>query len=399
MISGSRGGRVALTLLWAVLALCLGAQILRMKIAEAGVRAGDGATASRVRPQNGHALALLAEQQLQQGHLQQAQRTSMLALDRTPLTQTGARTLAMAYEKLGNTASAEAAWQAGSRLGWRDGQTQLWAILRALANRQTDIAALRADALLRTNSSDQSVSVVRRFLVIPAVRHAFVERIRVNPPWRARFFHWDAPLSPTEINVMVAVLRELGTAGSIPSRSDLRDTITALIAAHQASEAIELDRRFVRRVPDSGSVMDDGGLQFATDDYRRNVTPFDWSLVTDQATMDETGGQRSILATASGTLTAQKYVAIRPGEYFVAYDVWGDRQAPATIGVKVVCNRYDRVLGESDRQPLTTDKPVVRRFPIKVTADCPLIRIMVGQFWPGSDVNLQFDNVKIIPGT
>ena len=397
MSSPSGARRSIALILWGLLALCLALQVLRMRIAESAVRRGDAVTASAVRPQNGQALALLAERQLRQGNPALARGTSAASLTRTPLTATGARTLAMSFEKLGKIPESEASWQIASQLGWRDSQTQLWAMLRALANRQPDIFAMRADALLRTNNSNEAVAIVRRLLGPAPIRNAFVERIKINPPWRAAFFRWEGVLPPAELNVMIETLRELGREGATPSRRDLRKTIENLIAARRFSEAIQLDRAFVRRTADAGSVIDDGGLNFATEDYRRSLTPFDWMLPTDQATMDESGGERSILAMANGGIAAHRYVALAPGNYEVSYEMSGDRQAPASLGMTVRCNNDDRELGSSDHQPLDSGQHSLRSFQIAVTRDCAIIHIMVGQFWPGTEQSLLIDNIKVRP--
>jgi hypothetical protein len=397
-MSSPSGARKSIALvLWGLLALCLALQVLRMRIAESAVRGGDAITASAVRPQNGQGLALLAERQLRQGNAAAARGTSAASLTRTPLTATGARTLAMSLEKLGKIPESEAAWQIASQLGWRDSQTQLWAMLRALANQQPDIFAMRADALLRTNNSNEAVAIVRRLLGPAPIRDAFVDRIKINPPWRAAFFHWDGVLPPAELNVMIETLRELGREGAVPSRRDLRQTMASLIAARRFNEAIQLDRAFVRRTADAESVIDDGGLTFATEDYRRNLTPFDWMLPTDQATMDESGGQRSILVTANGGIAAHRYVALAPGNYEISYEMWGDPQAPANLGLTVRCNNDDRELGSSDHQLLVSGQHSLRRFQITVTPDCAIIHIMMGQFWSGTEQSLLVDNIKVRP--
>jgi hypothetical protein len=91
----------------------------------------------------------------------------------------------------------------------------------------------------------------------------------------------------------------------------------------------------------------------------------------------------------------QRYVALRPGNYVVRYDVWGDREAPGTLGFKIVCNSADRELGASERRPLAGVQHEIRQLAIKVPSDCPIIRIMVGQFWLGTNLSLQLDNVTV----
>lgn len=390
--------RSSIWLVSTLLALALAAQAVRLRIAESAVRNGDALTGIRARPQNGSARALLAERLLARGRTIEAREAASESIRRTPLTATGLRVLAMADQKLGHGAQSEGAWQAASLTGWRDPQTQLWAMLRGLGNRQPGIFAARADALLRTNSSAQAAAIVRRLLISAPVRHALVERMRVDPPWRPTLFHWDGQLARPDLDGMKATLYDLGNSGFALRSEDLNDTIRDLLNQARYQEAIDLDRRFVRRLPDRGSVMDDGGFARPADDYRRRVTPFDWAFTNDEGTVDESGGDHSLVATASnevGRVIIQKYVALRPGAYVLRYEQWGDPAAATALGAKIICNVYGRELGSSEPRPLAS-REETRKIALTIGPDCPTIRLMLGQFWPGGG-HLQFDNFKLDP--
>ena len=151
--------------LWILLGLAMSVQILRMRVAESAVRNGNGIRAALVRPQNGWGLALLADSQFKSGNAQAALRTSRAALRRTPLAVIGIRTLARAQDKLRGRAAGDPAWQVASLMGWRDKPTQLWAVVRAISNRDADVFAIRADALMRIQSDDPKItSVIRQAL-------------------------------------------------------------------------------------------------------------------------------------------------------------------------------------------------------------------------------------------
>jgi hypothetical protein len=380
-----------------LLGLAIGLQALRMRIAQAAVDNRAGAKAVAFRPQNGWGQALLAEQQLSDGNVDAAIASSRRALDRTPLTVVAVRTMARSLDTK-TPAGGEHAWQIASTMGWRDPQTQLWALLRALSNGQTDIFVIRADALMRTQTGDpKMLSVVRQAMIEPRVRAAFLRRIALDPDWRSELFIAGQPLRGRELQGTVLALRGLGATNVPPTRAELHDSLTGLIAEGRFEEAVALDRRFVARKPDPGSLIDDGGFDRVKDD-RADYTPFDWTLMK-SASLEQSGGQRSMLLTRSTHRQplVQRLVPLAPGRYRLTYSVKGDADSPASIGVTVRCIGSRTDLAVSSREPLPSSEWNRRSFDFAIPADCPLTILELTGLRGSHESEAQFDNISIAP--
>jgi hypothetical protein len=384
-------------LLWLLLGLAMGLQALRMRIAQAAVDDLAGPRAVAIRPQNGWGQALLAESQLSAGSVDAAIASSRRALDRTPLTVVAVRTLARSLDA-NAPAAGERAWQIASTMGWRDAQTQLWALLRALSNGQTEIFVIRADALMRTQPDDpRMMSVVRQALLEPRTRAAFLRRIAVDPRWRSELFVAGHPLTGRELQGTILALRGLGATKAPPTRAELHDSLAGLIAEGRFEEAVALDRQFVSRTADAGSIIDDGGFDRITNDPG-DSTPFDWTPIK-SASLEQSGGQRSMLLTRTTHRQplVRRLVPLSAGRYRLAYSVKGDADSPASIGVTVRCIGSRTDLGASSREPLSSPQWHRRSFLFMIPDDCPLTILELTGFRGSDESEAQFDDIKIAP--
>lgn len=394
---GHRNSRLVWTVLL-LLGLLLGVQSIRMGLGEAAVRGKNGPIAAAIRPQNGWGLALLAERQLDLGHAAQAAQTSREAIERTPLAVVALRTLARAEEKLRGPGAGERAWQAASLLGWRDKQVQVWAALRALANGQADIFAMRADALLRTGDPDELMTnFVRQAVVQPGIRQAFIVRLVTDPPWRTRFFQAEKPPTGQALAGVVAVLEDLAQTDAPPTRQELRDAMLGLVAAGHATEAVALDRRFIRRNPDPGSLLDDGGFEREDSDYRSRATPFDWTIDPRSAEVDRSDGQRriAIFATGSPDPALQRFVALPAGHYRLQFAVSGPPDTGPSLRFAVECMGSGGMLGSSPQTSLANENWQARGFDFSVPAGCGLLILTLRRMSPGTSQAL-IDDVRLL---
>jgi len=393
---GSRGVAWSIWTVLLLLGLLLGVQSVRMGVAQAAVRANNGPLAAAVRPQNGWGLALLAESQLEQGHAALAAQTSRAAIERAPLAVVALRTLARAEEKLRGPGAGERAWQAASLLGWRDKEVQVWAALRALSNGQADIFAMRADALLRTGDPDELMTrFIRQAVVEPRIRRAFIARLVTDPPWRIRFFQAEKPPTGQALDGVVAVLGDLGQTNAPPTRQELRDAILGLIAAGHYAEAVALDRRFIRRNPDPGSLLDDGGFELEDSDYQARATPFDWAIDPRSAEVDPSGGQRriAVFATGSPDPALQRFVALPAGHYRLKFAVSGPPDTGQSLRFAATCTSFG-VLGSSPPLPLASENWETRSFDFDVPVGCGLVKLTLERERPGSSV-ARIDDVRL----
>lgn len=378
----------------------MGAQAVRMGLAESAVRNGDGARAALFRPQNGWGVAQLAEQQFTNGDARGALANSRAALRQTPLAVVAVRTAAQSMDKLRGPGRGESAWQAASMMGWRDKPTQMWAVLRALSNGDAEVFAIRADALLRVRDRDRKITpVIRQSLIEPRIRQAFIRRLQSNPVWRKRFFVGRQLMSGRELEGSFLALRDLGKASPPPTRLELRDTIRGLIAAGRYGDAVALDRQFVRRTPDANSLIDDGGFELRNVDYRVSATLFDWNIVAGTAALDQSQGRRSMALTFDGNraVPVERYVPLAPGKYRLEYMVKAEPEAGTFLGMRVYCAKSKAEIGTAPALPLEGISWQKRQFQFTVPADCGLARITIGPFDGARSSEALFDDVTIRP--
>lgn len=357
--------------------LAIGWQAIAIGLGQAAVVAKDGAAVATIRPENGWGLALLADRQFDEGQIAEARATSRAAIDRTPLAVVAVRTLAQAEEKLKGRGAGERAWQAASLLGWRDKPVQVWAAHRALINRQPDIFAMRADALLRTGDPDELMTrFIRQAVVQPEIRRAFIARLAIGPPWRTRFFQAETPPSGRALQGVVAVLNDLGTTQAPPNRQELRDAIAGLIKARRFGEAVALDRRFVRRNPDVNSLLDDGGFDLEQSDYQLRATPFDWAIDPRGAAVEQAEGNRYIVLFASGSPDPplRRYLALAPGRYRLEYASGGPPDSARSLQSRISCAAGPQI-GRGSESLLTEEQRTIRAFEFEVPAGCGPVQL------------------------
>ncbi|MDQ3246285.1 MAG: hypothetical protein M3Q52_05240 [Pseudomonadota bacterium] len=391
---GSRWWWVA----WLILGIAFAVQAVRMRVAEAAVADGQASTAALVRPQNAEALALLADRQLTAGDAATAANTSVEALARAPMLVPGVRTLAVARQELGDTAGAEAAWQVASAMGWRDRKTQLWALLRALSNGEAEVFVMRADALMRTERDDpRMLSLIRQALIEPQIRRSFIQRITADPQWRLRLFTLPGRIGENELDATIQTLMDLGETAKPPQRSEVRDSILALIAAGRNADAVALDREFVARPRDPGSLIDDGGFE-RLPDYREEATPFDWTIVR-AASLDRSGGRRSMLVLLDGRRRplVRRFVALTPGRYQISYSIDGNPEAGSSIGFRIFCATGAAELASSPRSPLPGEGSQKRSFDFTVPGNCPLVRLDLTTIGNSDSAEALIDDVVLRP--
>jgi hypothetical protein len=370
----------------------MGAQAIRMRVAEARVESRSSGAITR--PQNGWAVALEAEQQYSAGDTRAAIATSAAALQRTPLVVAAVRTIARARDRLEPTAG-EGAWQLASTMGWRDRPTQGWALLRALANGEAEIFVMRADALMRTRDDDaQMPGILRRAMVKPDIRRALIARLDLNPEWRRKLFSADHPLECPELEGALAALDGLARSHRPPTRGELNGTILGLIDGGRFREAVALDRRFVRRSVDAGSLMDDG--KFERDDYANDVDPFDWVIVRG-AVLDDLSGRRTMVLIGTGKSPAlvRKFIALAPGRYRLGFVMKGEAASSEAFGVVVGCAGRGAALAQSSKEALESGEFNARFVDFVIPASCELASLALTGLSPKAGGEAQFDDFSL----
>ena len=379
----------------ALAGIAVGALAMRVFALEAAVRADRGSAALAIRSDSGRALALAAEEQLEMRNREGAMRLASAAIERTPLNSAAVRVLAMALDP----AAAVEPWRVASAMGWRDAPTQLWALQQALANGEHEVAAVRADAFLRTRGrlEEEYLTVVRVASMAPGFRTALAARLELRPAWRERFFSPPVDASAQEVTGTAAMLRHLAATGRTPTLGEARSTISRLIEGKRHAEALEIYRQI--RGGRGDQLLDDGGFDRPVEDYRDNSTAFDWLLrpmSSGTATIDEGDGRYLFLQSDGNAARPllQRYVAVAPGSYRLIYMRRGEAESPDAIGIRIRC-ADGRQIGASSEEPLQSSEFERREIRFNVDQNCPMISLLFLGEAVGRPASAEFDDFSL----
>ncbi|MEO7786415.1 MAG: O-antigen ligase family protein [Sphingomicrobium sp.] len=382
--------------------LLLGAQILRLRLAEVAAGDADGALAAALHSHDGMANAYAAEALLAGGNAAAARTQAIAAIGQSPLSIVAVRTLAAANQKLGDWPAARAAWRAAASMGWRDGPTQYWAMRQALADGEGEIAGQRADAVLRLNEGDGPfASLVRPALADARLRAGLLPRLALAPMWRTHFFFPGDPLSDADLAGLLPTLLAMQSSVAPPTRHEMWQTTQTLLARGRYRDAIALDRPFAaRRRADPGSLIDDGGFDRPAQFYRDGSSPFDWHILgggnANTADLDE-APPRAMTISVKGlndSVALARWVELAPGRYALGFRMDGEPEAPSAIGITVACGM--RRLGRSPTDNLAASGFQQRRLLFDVPLDCPVVMIGIGGFAAGTDADAAIDDIRLM---
>lgn len=390
-------GKLIPVLVTLLLALPIGAEALRLFIVQSAVRGGQESLAARIAPTDGRVLAKLGEVALRKGDAGDAESLAVRAITARPMSDRALRVLAMARDEQRKPSGST--WRLASSLGWRDSPTQLWAFRQALSENEPGIAALRADALLRTsNPPPEFIRLVRIAARDPRFATALADRVNLNPQWRRPYFQLVAESSPDEANGLIATLQMLAKKGGTTSRADGRALIAVAIKRKAYEQAIQVDRLVAGQRENGKNLIDDGGFSRTAKDYAENSTSFDWMLrngpnatasvdnASSSQLIAETDGQRAQLA-------ADRYIRLPAGQYRLSFKIRSD--ASQAFRVRLTC---------ADRStPIAMDLPPqsqdfsLRTLGFAVDSACPVTHLMIEGMPVGSAATAEFDDFELVP--
>jgi O-antigen ligase len=393
----TEGGPIWPMVAGGVAGLVLALLVVRLFAAQAAVRNDNGSLALTLRPNSGDALALVAQQQLRMKNLPAARRLATAAIERAPLNSAAVRVLAMTHEP----AAAMEPWRIASAMGWRDGPTQLWALQQALTNGEFEVAAVRADAFLRTRTRPprEYLAIVRTAALEPSFRAALVERLKLDPTWRGSFLNLLTEVSNQELVGTYELLRTLAATGGEPTLGEARATIGRLLERGRYDEAVALYHAVRGPRPSSAELLDDGGFDRPAEEYFANTTPFDWLLRRASggtATVEEQNGQVLFLETdgAAARTLLSRYVPVDQGTYRLRYVRGGDPESPEALAISIRC-AGGQPIATSSSEPLQGSKLQRREIQFGIGPNCPMIVIGFEARPVGRPAASEFDDFSL----
>lgn len=325
--------RLAQWLRWAMAAaimLALAGQIAVVQLAASAVLNGNEPLARALGSRSPHAQTWIAGNRLSRGDVDGAIDSAMTALRMAPVQPRAISILAAAQAMNGEPLIAARLMDLASRSGWRDPITQLWVMHLALQTGQFEIAAQRADALLRQRRFESHAVAVLRTLEMVGGRQALADRLADNPAWKRSFLTDVAGLAPAQLSARTRLLLELRERGGTLEEAEIAASVNALAAASQAPEARSLWLRLTRTGSPPSAVSDGSFERIARRDGSSAPVQFEWKLTNpidadvEVAAIPGGSGGQAVHATAgtgaAGTLLEQ-VLTLDAGRYLLSFEI------------------------------------------------------------------------------
>jgi tetratricopeptide (TPR) repeat protein len=384
-------------------------EIADLNLAYAYAEAGAGGSALALRPHNPQAAIALAQGLYRAGRTDEAAAIAQRAIRAGPLHPAGLRLLGQARNRARAGAGNDLMLLAG-QLGWRDRPTQIWLLQQAAMVGELDVAAQRAEALIRLQrDARQLFPLLRALSLTPNGRQVVLQALAQQPPWRPNFFEIDAAAQAPELNAMAALIGDLRTTSAPAAPTEARSTIDALAAARRFDEARALHRLVTGRDP-AALPLHDGG--FDRRDYARaaGLNLFDWiimerpgSSASVEAPAAE-GGNQILVALSDGRQPhglITRLLLLRPGRYSLTYRVRAEDEGAAAARWVVTCAFQTPAteIMEAGAPSPTIGQWVTRSQIITVPASCPAqqLTLVPAQGAAGSAREIWFDDIAVQP--
>ncbi len=256
--------------------------------------------------------------------------------------------LGSARQYRGDVGGAEAAFRVAAQRGWRDRLTQLYWYDAAIQSGDVERAALRADALLR---SDPDFALAGDLFApleaSEAGRSALARRLAERPGWAGGFL---TPGDQADVALLHhrAQIAQQAAAGRQALGCDLpRPLVATLLGRGMRSDAELVWQANCRNEGLQGGLSDGGFEQLAAD---RSASPFGWQKyargdVLIEAVADGAGGHRLTLRNTASVsrLILSQALALGSGHYRLRADIRsGGQPALGRIVASLDCDGHAR---------------------------------------------------------
>lgn len=324
--------RLSRWLRWALAAaimLALAGQIAVVQLAASAILNGKEPLAIALGSRAPQAQTWIAGTRLNRGDVDGAIDSAMSALRMAPAQPRAISILAAAQAMNGKPLLAAQLMDLASRSGWRDPIAQLWVMHLALQTGRFEIAAQRADALLRQRRFESHAVAALRLLEMAGARQALAERLAENPAWKRPFLTDVAGLAPAQLSARTRLLLDLRERGIALEEAEIAASVNALAGASQVAEARSLWVGLTDTRSRPSAVSDGSFERIARRGGSTTPVQFEWKL-TDPIDADievaarpgGSGGQ-AVHATAgtgaAGTLLEQ-VLTLDAGRHLLSFE-------------------------------------------------------------------------------
>ncbi|RZA13437.1 MAG: hypothetical protein EOP02_28365, partial [Proteobacteria bacterium] len=243
----------------------------------------------------------------------------------------------------GDTTGADATFRVAAQRGWRNPMTQLYWFEMAMNAGDIRLAALRADALLRTAPSlAVSGEILAPLEATEDGRAAIAQRLAERPVWLSAYFrtHWQ--MEPSTLLTKSDVATRLANLG-VRDCELLYGLTARMLSKGMQREAVSLWRSSCNARFEKG--LSDGNFTDLANEDRRS--PFGWQrhLSGDvEVSLTDGGANGGSMVLAQNSSPATKLILsqaidVEPGTYLVTARVLKDgAPAAGTVSVSLDCD-------------------------------------------------------------
>lgn len=312
-----------------------------------------------------------AAQDIARGNLAAARDKSTRAILADPMNAATSSGLGLVRLKLREGVAAEAAFRVAGQLGWRDQTTQLYWMALSAASGAFPLAAQRADALLRQDTSLREQPAILAGLEATAQgRKALAARLAMRPAWFGDYWNKLYLLDPGQLANRARVLDEPAMRPPVVACADVQTMVGALVIRDPA-HGRSIRRRYCQK--QGGGLLADGGFEAA---QLSNTSSPGWQFAgaggLDVRIDPGAGhGSKAVAVTTSLPLRqvfASQALELAPGRYLVGWRMPGSAGKDSNrVAVRLTCQQN----GGDYLSPAPAGGDRLAA-PVEVTADCPL---------------------------
>lgn len=366
-------------------------------LAQEYVREGSVSRALALRPNHPQAAARVASRLAQNERNDEAQALALRAIRANPINPTAFRVLASVVQSKDQDASA--LWVGAMKLGWRDPEVQLFAFQNAVQSQQFGIAALRADAYMRTtlgrSMNPDFLSAVRIAGNHDEFRGAFVNRLALSPNWRRELFRVRENVREGELEGLAQIVAAAEESDLPVSLVEVAPFLRGLVSAGQHRVASQIDR-LVRFRGETGTAY----LQsdFEDEIAGRALSPFQWNTHNSNSVMTSLEGtdNRYIYVESRGreVYPALSRLAVLPaGKWEITYKEWSTDSALSPVRPIVRCVNGN-ILSQGDFATLTARR-TDHSHTFDVPVSCETVALQFGADLDGQKRISFLDDIRL----
>ncbi|HUG46676.1 MAG TPA: hypothetical protein VMK31_09245 [Sphingomicrobium sp.] len=261
----------------AAVAAVLGYKSLAIHLAARATSSENVALAAPVVSHSAEAASWIAMLHLAQGQAGAAEDMARLSLRTSPINPRAISVLAAVSHAQGDKMAAAQLLSLATSAGWREPLVQYWILSAALEAGQPELAAERADALLRQGvSEDQVVAHLRQLLATPQGRSAVAARLADHPMWRSRLLRQLSDLSPPQLRAHSQLLLAMRSAGVEPRPEEIASLVRRLMDTGDFQRARDVWTALVE--DGRRTLVHDGSFEALGDRTARETAAFEWTM-------------------------------------------------------------------------------------------------------------------------